>query len=1017
VGTAEPIGPPLQQFQRATAAAFSPLGDLVATGSMSGAVHVWQPTTGRLVAAPLRHGTVVVSVEFGPDGRQLVTRDAGGIVRVWDLAGSAVPPSAVAPSELSTPTELSPRSRRLAQDLDLVRLLDTQTGRLVGGLRHGGSIVTMAFSPDGRRLVAGCTDGAARVWDALTGRPLGDWVRHRGWVSHADFSPDGRLVVTAGQDRVASIWNPETARQVAELRHDQAVRWAEFSPDGRHVVTGTGDFASPGEFYAPLSDPRRTGEARVWDVATGRPVTPPVRHAGAVQRAVFSPDGRRFLTVAAGGPDSRNVVQVWETATGRPVSGPLVHPQGVFVVVFSPETSSGRTGRLLATGCIDGGVRLWDVAAGQAVRTLSGHSGAVSQVAFSEDGRRLVTASEDGTARLWDVVGGQLIAVLPHASAVGRASFADDGYSITTSCQNGTVRTWWLGPPDTRPAEDWAALARLLSGGRADPEGGTPMTVSVLEQTWQDLRTNYPHDFTPSRDEQIGWHQAATEEARGKKAWSAAAFHLGQLLAVDPGRWPDRLARARLLARLEKWDEAQAEFTRAVKRHAGVADVWLARGSFLLSRGKRDEAAADFRNALDLQGPGRPAALSEFWVAGLYGEDLQKAYPPESQTDPSQPLPPVADTREALPRWRAETADPAGYLDLGACFDHAEHISAYALACIYSPKEQDVALMTGSDDSLRLWLNGGEPLVEHPRARPPFPDDDHIPARLRAGWNVVLAKVVNYSGRHGLYLRLSAEPADLARAFAARGKLEQALPALAALLEGERGKPGEAAVLIERGSLRARLGRWKEAADDLAAGLRLDPNDHRNWYVSGAVSLQLGDRDGYRRACQEMLRRFGNTRDPMIAERTAKLCFVWPEAAGDLARPLRLAEEAASGTERHNLAPFFQAVKGFADYRAGRYEQSLDPLQKSAERLPDPIFKAQSLLYRAMALHSLRRAGEARQTLDQARKMLDGRPTTGGDLGELWFDGVFSQVLQREAQGLIDGPVPEAKTQDSDRRP
>ena len=55
------------------------------------------------------------------------------------------------------------------------------------------------------------------------------------------------------------------------------------------------------------------------------------------------------------------------------------------------------------------------------------------------------------------------------------------------------------------------------------------------------------------------------------------------------------------------------------------------------------------------------------------------------------------------PRWRAETTDPAGYLDLAACFDQAEHISAYALAYIYSPKQQDVALLTGSDDSMRLW--------------------------------------------------------------------------------------------------------------------------------------------------------------------------------------------------------------------------------------------------------------------------------------------------------------------------
>src|SRR5581483_666451 len=136
-------------------------------------------------------------------------------------------------------------------------------------------------------------------------------------------------------------------------------RWAAFSPDGRRVVTGTGDFADNGELLFPLSDPKRAGEARVWDAATGRPLIPPLPHAGAVQRAVFSPDGRRILTVTAGGPASRDTVQVWDSADGTPVGEPLVHAQGVLDAVFRPD------GRRVATGGLDGGVRLWDVTDGK----------------------------------------------------------------------------------------------------------------------------------------------------------------------------------------------------------------------------------------------------------------------------------------------------------------------------------------------------------------------------------------------------------------------------------------------------------------------------------------------------------------------------------------------------------------------------------------------------------------------------------------------------------------------------
>jgi WD40 repeat protein/serine/threonine protein kinase/tetratricopeptide (TPR) repeat protein len=999
VDSAEPLTPPLRRFHQTWAAAFNPQGDAVATGGVSGVVHVWQTATLDLVAAPLRHGPLVTSVEFSPDGRQVVTRDADGIVRVWDLAGGAAPASALVSNEHPVAWRqarivvFSPRANRMVTDFDFLRLWDTRTGRLVADLQSltGRSILTKAFSADGRQLVTGSTDGTARVWDAATGRPVSGWVRHAGLVAHASFSPDGRLVVTSGQDKVALVWDAETTRQVAELPHGRAVRCAAFSPDGRRVVTGTGDFADYMDLIAPRSDPDRKGEVRVWDAATGRPITPPLGTAGAVQQVAFSPGGGRVLAVTAGGPASRDRVRVWDAATGRPVGEPVVHPQGLLDAAFSPD------GRRVATAGADGGLRLWDVEGGSVLGS-SGHADAVMHLTFSPDGRRLLTASQDGTARLWDADSGQPVAVFPHASPVLQATFAEDGHSVVTGCADGAVRTWRLAPDD-RPADDWAAVARVLNAGQADPGGGAPVSLADLEQTWQDLRKRYPHDFGTSPQEQTAWHRAAALKALRKKAWAEAARQLGRLVQIDPTSWQDRLTRARVLARLEQWDEAQAEFTRAVEGRADVADTRLARGSFLLARGQRDLAAADFRKALDLQ-PNLPAAMSEFWVAGPYGsEDLPKAFPPEAQTDPARPIPPVPGEKESLSRWRGEVPDPSGLLDLAVCFDSAEHISAYALAYAWSKAEQEVVLLTGSDDSMRLWVNG-ERLFEFGTGRPPRPDEDRIPAHLRAGWNVILVKVVNYTGRHGLYLRLSGNPADLAAAYLGRGKPDQALAALDARLALERGRPGEAAVLFQRAFLHARLRHWKEAAADYDRGLALDPGDHEQWYMSGFLCLQVGDPDGYRRHCRELLRRFGDTQDPMIAERTAKLCLLRPEAGGDLGPALRLADRAVDGTERNTIYPHYQAVKGFADCRAGRYEQSLDWLKKAEEHLSHPIFKAEALLYQSLALHALHRGDEARQVLDRARSVLDGEAGTQGDLDGLWFDWIMAQVLRRDAEGL-----------------
>ena len=113
----------------------------------------------------------------------------------------------------------------------------------------------------------------------------------------------------------------------------------------------------------------------------------------------------------------------------------------------------------------------------------------------------------------------------------------------------------------------------------------------------------------------------------------------------------------------------------------------------------------------------------------------------------------------------------SGYLDLAACFDGAEYISAYALAYVYSRKEQEVALLTGSDDGMRLWLNG-QSIFEFPNGRSPVPepDQDRVAAKLRRGWNKLLVKVVNDTGRHGLFLRLSADPREMALARALKAR-------------------------------------------------------------------------------------------------------------------------------------------------------------------------------------------------------------------------------------------------------
>src|SRR5262249_27401724 len=147
------------------------------------------------------------------------------------------------------------------------------------------------------------------------------------------------------------IWEVATGREVCALQGRLGVvRALMFSPDGQQLVTTS--------FESDRTDvPRKTGEVRFWDAATGRLVrTFQVSSAGVLNNAAFSPDGR-LLAWAAGatGNGVGNAVFVWEVSTGQQLLTLKTHSQLPMRMAFSPD------GQRLATPGRDGIVGVWDV--------------------------------------------------------------------------------------------------------------------------------------------------------------------------------------------------------------------------------------------------------------------------------------------------------------------------------------------------------------------------------------------------------------------------------------------------------------------------------------------------------------------------------------------------------------------------------------------------------------------------------------------------------------------------------
>ena len=416
------------------AAVWSPDDALLATASED-IVKVWDAGTGAELRSFRAHSGYVLSVDWSPDSRQVVSGGQDGLVKVWDLDARDKSPTVLRghtgviwsvswdriskriasasqdgtlriwdpsiPTEFvgipgSAPATWDHEGKKLAVtsvDRGEIQVLDVQSGQLLRSFKTDHKVSVLALSPDDSLLAGVMNNGMLSIWEwqerAVVHTIDGEHAGEHWCVS---WAPDSKQFATGGDDGMVRIWDAKALAPIDELRghmdHVGAVAW---SPKGS-LIAAT-DFALSLKIWTHGP----SGWSLLHDLRRGSRQWNGSREATRPWALAWSPDGMRIAAVVASGVPQG--LTVWDATGGKEIFRAQGHSSGVTSVAWSPD------GRRLATGGVDRTVIIWDAEAGNELIRVGGHEAGIMLLKWDPSGRRLLSGDKQGVLKMWEALG------------------------------------------------------------------------------------------------------------------------------------------------------------------------------------------------------------------------------------------------------------------------------------------------------------------------------------------------------------------------------------------------------------------------------------------------------------------------------------------------------------------------------------------------------------------------------------------------------------------------------------
>ena len=427
---------------------WSPDEAYLATGHMDGSVIVWDansPSVKLLFEWP-GHEKNTLDLYIPPASDSIWSASNDGTIRQWALPDGKPLKKFTAPADMEVNYQkISPSGQfaatLLADGSHFVWEIASEkvACHLVGGLVEpydGPQFPRCAFSKEESCVAVTTGQTSVTIYDLARGNVINHIGGQDAWLNGLEFSADGRLLLTTSEDGRAKIWSclPEDKTDEIEA-HDDAVYQIDIDASSTKLLTGSYD-----------------GSAAVWNLDNHQRITEFDKHDAEIVAVDLHPDGRRAATL-----DANGMLYVWDIATGKP-SFPIDPRSDEFashitgaggglrsnVLNFSSVLSTGiftpRGTRIVAYQ--DDSMKAFDVATGQAVKTLREASSSGWPV-YSYDSKLVAILEMNAKSiGVWDIESGELLHRLNHGKPLVMLDFSPVANSLVTSSMGSEIIVW-----------------------------------------------------------------------------------------------------------------------------------------------------------------------------------------------------------------------------------------------------------------------------------------------------------------------------------------------------------------------------------------------------------------------------------------------------------------------------------------------------------------------------------------------------------------------------------------------